>query len=55
MQYHNVSERKVGGRRAPKLCRLDGFGTTSRIVHSKIGAGAHLKVIEVVEKIADVP
>jgi hypothetical protein len=36
------------------LWRLDGVGTASRIVHWKIGAGAHLEVIEV-EKIADVP
>jgi hypothetical protein len=33
MQYHNVSERKVGGRRAQTLWRLDGVGTASRIVH----------------------
>lgn len=53
MQYH--SERKVGGRRAQKLWRLDGVGTASRIVHYKIGAGAYLEVIEVVEKTSDVP
>ena len=53
MQYH--SERKVGGRRAQKPWRLDGVGTTSRIVHQKIGAGAYFEVIEVVEMIADVP
>jgi hypothetical protein len=32
MQYHNVSERKVGVRRAQKLWRLDGVGAASRIV-----------------------
>lgn len=53
VQYHR--ERKVGGRRAQKLWRLDGVGTASRIVHWKIGAGAYFEVIEIVEKIADVP
>jgi hypothetical protein len=53
MQYH--SEWKVGGHRAQKLWRLDGVGTASRIAHQKIGAGAHLEAIEVVENIADVP
>ena len=53
MRRHN--DRNVGGPRAQKLWRLDGVGTASRIVHYKIGAGAYLEVIEVVEKIADVP
>lgn len=53
MQYH--SEKKLGGCRAQKLWRLDEVGTASRIVHQKIGVGAYLEVIEVVEKIADVP
>jgi hypothetical protein len=45
----------VGGHRAQKPWRLDEGGTARRIVQLEFDARARIKVIEIVEKIADMP
>jgi hypothetical protein len=45
----------VGGHRAQKPWCLDEGGTASRIAQFKLDTRAQIKVIEIVEKLADVP